>query len=154
MCSIKDGYSLAKVSAAWPRGVTSLCCLGAPSTMWSSCDCINLWELISCSQEWEREWGMGASESGEGEVELRFQCHWTKSAQMNLPVCVCTLKSSVFASIYRLVLKSRTEILHVIFHWTVRQTKAKPTHHRFRSDCWVKHLHVLVQKTNSKQCLT
>lgn len=57
MCSIEDGYSLAKVSAAWPRGVTSLCCLGAPSTMWSSCDCINLWELISCSQEWERESG-------------------------------------------------------------------------------------------------
>lgn len=28
-------------------------CLVAQSTLWSSCDCINLWELISCSHEWE-----------------------------------------------------------------------------------------------------
>lgn len=29
-------------------------CLVAQSAMWSSCDCINLSDLISCSHEWER----------------------------------------------------------------------------------------------------
>lgn len=91
-------------------------CLVAQSTMWSSCDCINLLDLISCSHEWEKNEREKKQRTSENLKLERFQKKATKSTEKKtIQICfVAPLKPSSLSFYLWFVL--RTEALDMQKH--------------------------------------
>lgn len=84
-------------------------CLVAQSTMWSSCDCINLSDLISCSHGWEKE-----KEREIRKFEVREKNAAKQAKKKTIQICfVSPLKPSSLSFYLWFVLRWRTETLDI-----------------------------------------
>lgn len=89
-------------------------CLAAQSTVWSSCDCINLSDLISCSHEWEKMREREREGRKFGVPEISKECNKVSGEENNSDVCFVTpLKPSSLSFCLQFVFRRRTETLDI-----------------------------------------